>query len=80
MPPYWWVSVPTTKAEDGRGLQAALVMNGGLLLPAGSQRGSRGSTGGHGESGNCVVGIPFIPDGNYGKVDDRSDSQRSVET
>lgn len=50
-----------------------------LLLPAGSQRGSRRSTGGHRESGNCAVGIPFIPDGNYGNVDDRSDSQRSVE-
>lgn len=54
-------------------------MTDALLLPAGSQRESRRSAGGHGESGNCVVGIPFIPDGNYGKVDDRSDSQRSVE-
>lgn len=55
------------------------MLTDGLSLPAGSQRGSHRATGGRGESGNCVVGIPFIPDGNYGKVDDRSDSQRSVE-
>lgn len=54
-------------------------MTDGLLLPAGSQRRSCRSTGGHRDSGNCVLGIPFIPDGNYGKVDDRSDSQRNVE-
>lgn len=51
-----------------------------VLLPrVGSQRASRRATGGHRESGDCAVGILFIPDGTCGTVDDRSDSQRRVE-
>lgn len=50
-----------------------------LLSHAGSQRGSRRSTGGHREAGDCAVGILFVPDGSAGTVDDHSFSQRRVE-
>lgn len=67
------------RPRNGREFKTPFVMADALLSRAGSQRGSRRSTGVHREHGDCAVGILFIPHGTFGTVDDHSFSQRTVE-